>query len=111
MAAVRYRIPPLAFSFGASTAICCAWSGSINPDVVWFEKPIHFTPATIQAIKQTGAQTVCYNQDNPFGSLKENIWYQFYSAFRLFDLHCLFREADVDVHTVGSALDQNDPEL
>ncbi len=66
-----------------------------KPDVVWFEKPIHFTPAIIQAIKQTGAQTVCHNQDNPFGRRNDGIWHQFYKAFRLFDLHCLFREADV----------------
>jgi spore maturation protein CgeB len=70
-----------------------------KPDVVWFDKPIRFTPATIHAIKQTGALTVCYNQDNPFGTLKERIWYQFYKVFRLFDLHCLFREADVPRYT------------
>jgi spore maturation protein CgeB len=66
-----------------------------RPDVVWFDKPIHFTRATIEAIKQTGAQTICYNQDNPFGPHHDSCWRQFYRVFRLFDLHCLFREADV----------------
>lgn len=66
-----------------------------KPDVVLFDKPVHFTPETILAVKQTGAQTVCYNQDNPFGPLKNVGWHQFRRVFRLFDLHCLFRDADI----------------
>jgi spore maturation protein CgeB len=95
MAAVRYRIPPFGVLVRRINRDLLRMVQQHQPDVVWFEKPIHFTPATIQVIKKTGAQTVCYNQDNPFGSLKENIWYQFYRAFRLFDLHCLFRSADI----------------
>lgn len=70
-----------------------------KPDIVWFDKPIHFTATTIQAVKQTGAQTVCYNQDNPFGPRNDPGWYQFRKVFRLFDLHCLFRDADVVRYT------------
>jgi spore maturation protein CgeB len=68
---------------------------SQRPEVVWFEKPIFFYPDTIRAIRATGALTVCYNTDNPFGPRNDGCWYQFRKAFRLFDLHCLFREADV----------------
>ncbi|HEX3661073.1 MAG TPA: glycosyltransferase [Acidobacteriaceae bacterium] len=60
-----------------------------------FDKPIQFTRETILTVKQTGAQTVCYNQDNPFGAFNEGCWQQFLRIFRLFDLHCLFRDADV----------------
>ncbi|MGA7521775.1 MAG: glycosyltransferase [Acidobacteriaceae bacterium] len=67
----------------------------VKPEVVWFDKPVQFTRDTILTIKQTGAQTVCYNQDNPFGPRKDPGWYQFRRVFRLFDLHCLFRDADI----------------
>ncbi len=66
-----------------------------KPDVVFFDKPIYFTRETIEAIKRTGALTVSYNQDNPFGPRNDGCWYQYYRVFRLFDLHCLFRKADV----------------
>ncbi|HEY1809989.1 MAG TPA: glycosyltransferase [Acidobacteriaceae bacterium] len=66
-----------------------------QPDVVWLEKPVQFTRETLLAIKQTGAQTVCYNQDNPFGPRNDPGWQQFLKVFRLFDLHCLFRDADI----------------
>jgi hypothetical protein len=97
--AVKYRIPPFDFIVRRINRDLVRAVGEQKPDLVWFDKPIHFTPTTIQAIKQTGALTVCYNQDNPFGTLKEQIWYQFYKVFRLFDLHCLFREADVPRYT------------
>lgn len=66
-----------------------------RPDVVWFDKPVQFTEATIEAIKRTGARTVCFNQDAPFGPRNDGCWHQFYKVFRLFDLHCLFRNADI----------------
>lgn len=66
-----------------------------RPDVVWFEKPIVFTPATVRTIRATGAATVCYNLDNPFGPRNDRCWYQFKRIFRLFDLHCLPRTVDV----------------
>jgi spore maturation protein CgeB len=66
-----------------------------KPDVVWFEKPTCFTRNTVQTIKQSGAQTVCYNLDNPFGPRNDGIWYQFMKVFRLFDLHCVPRTVDI----------------
>lgn len=95
MAAINRRIPPggpLIYRINRDLLRAVRLH---KPDVVWFDKPIQFTPETIQAIKETGALTVCYNQDNPFGKLKEQIWRQFYRAFRLFDLHCLFRTVDI----------------
>ncbi len=66
-----------------------------RPDVVWFEKPLVFTRSTIRAIQQTGAVTVCYNLDNPFGPRNDRCWYQFKRVFRLFDLHCVPRTVDI----------------
>jgi hypothetical protein len=66
-----------------------------KPEVVWFDKPIFFTPATVRRVQSFGAQTVCYNQDNPFGPRHDGCWYQFYRIYRMLDLHCLFRNADI----------------
>lgn len=70
-----------------------------KPDIVWFDKPLFFTPETVQAIKATGAKTVCFNQDNPFGPRNDGCWRQFKRIYRLFDLHCLFRTVDVPRYT------------
>lgn len=66
-----------------------------KPEIIFFDKPIHFTPATIRAIKQLGPVIVSYNQDSPFGPRKDPCWRQFFRVYRLFDLHCLFRSTDV----------------
>lgn len=66
-----------------------------KPDVVWFNKPIDFTASTIHSIKRAGAITVCYTLDNPFGPRNDGCWYQFKKIFRLIDLHCVPRNADV----------------
>jgi spore maturation protein CgeB len=66
-----------------------------NPDIVWFDKPLVFTPHTIRKIGAAGARTVCYNQDNPFGPRNDGCWMQFHRAYKLFDLSCLFRKTDV----------------
>ena len=66
-----------------------------KPEVVFFDKPIYHTADVIEHIKRTGAQTISYTQDAPFGPRKDGCWYQYYKVFRLFDLHCLFRDADV----------------
>lgn len=66
-----------------------------RPDIVWFHKPIYFTAETLLELKQLGAQLVCYNMDNPFGPRNDPGWMQFKRVYRLFDLHCVFRNADV----------------
>ncbi len=66
-----------------------------KPDIVWFDKPIQFTPATIRSVKDLGTQTVCFNQDNPFGPRNDGCWHQFYKIYRMLNLHCLFRNADI----------------
>ncbi len=65
-----------------------------SPEVVWLDKPVDFTPATVEAVKKTGAQVVCVNQDNPFGPREDGCWTQFLRVFRSFDLNCVFRDAD-----------------
>lgn len=68
---------------------------TIRPEIVWFDKPIFFTPATMRAIKKTGAKIVFYVQDAPFGPRNDGCWMQFLKVLRMADLHCLVRKADV----------------
>lgn len=98
VAAARYRLPagPLISRINRDLVRLVRQH---KPDVVWFDKPIYFTRKTLLDIKETGAQTVCYNQDNPFGPRKDGCWLQFYKVFRLFDLHCLLRTADIPRYT------------
>ena len=66
-----------------------------RPDVVWLDKPTLFTRDTMEAIHAAGARIVFYIQDGPFGPRNDGVWRQFYRVFRMADLHCLVREADV----------------
>lgn len=65
-----------------------------RPDVVWFDKPVHFTVETLEAIRAAGSLTVCVNLDNPFGPRRDGCWMQFLRIFKLFDLSCIFRDVD-----------------
>ena len=67
-----------------------------KPDVVWFDKPTQFKLESVELAKQLGATTVCYNQDNPFGPRNDGCWLQFLKIYKLFDLTCLVRFADVE---------------
>ena len=92
--ALQYRYPlgPLIARVNAGLVDAVR---AAKPDVVWFDKPLAFTAPTLKSIKETGALTVCYLQDNPFGPRQDGCWRQFYRVHPLFDLHCLFRKADV----------------
>jgi hypothetical protein len=88
----RYPVGPLIAQVNAGLVDAVR---AAKPDVVWFDKPLVFTAATLARIKESGALTVCYNQDNPFGPRQDGCWRQFYRIHPLIDLHCLFRKADV----------------
>jgi hypothetical protein len=49
----------------------------------------------MDVIHRAGAQIVFYMQDNPFGPRNDGCWSQFYRVYRMADLHCLVRDADV----------------
>jgi spore maturation protein CgeB len=93
IAKLRYRYPIGPLVAEANRQLLKAVRDQ-KPDVVWFDKPLVFTPQTMQQIKAAGAKTVCYNQDNPFGPRNDGCWMQFYRIYRLFDLHCLLRTVD-----------------
>ena len=98
LAWLRYRYPTGPLVAEANRQLLKAVREQ-KPDVVWFDKPVVFTPETIEAIKTAGAKAVCYNQDNPFGGRNDGCWLQFYRIYKFFDLHCLFRTVDVPRYT------------
>lgn len=65
-------------------------------ELVILDKPIHFTPHTIRAIQSTGAKVIIFMQDNPFGPRKDGCWHQFYRIYKMADLFCTHRAADVE---------------
>jgi len=88
----RYPVGPLIARINADLV---AAVGRERPEVVWLDKPTLLTAKTIHSIRQTGALTVCYLQDNPFGPRNDGCWLQFYRIYKLIDLHCLLRTADI----------------
>jgi glycosyltransferase involved in cell wall biosynthesis len=94
LGAVAYRYPlgPIIARINRDILLKVrAW----KPDVVFFDKATQFTPQTVRSIKAAGALTVSYNQDSPFGPRADPGWQQYLRVYRLFDLHCLFRDSDV----------------
>src|SRR6185437_6785215 len=59
----------------------CKRVEELRPDVVWFDKPIMFTPKTMRTIRNTGAKTIFYVQDAPFGPRNDGCWKQFKELF------------------------------
>jgi spore maturation protein CgeB len=68
---------------------------AFRPDIVWFDKPLAYTRQTMDSIHSAGGQIVFYLQDAPFGPRNDGCWRQFKRVFRMADLHCLVRKADV----------------
>ena len=89
---VRYPVGPLIARINRDLVNAVQ---TIRPDVIWFDKPIFFTPATVRSIQEAGAKIVFYLQDAPFGPRNDGCWLQFLKIFRMADLHCLVRKADV----------------
>lgn len=89
---LRYPLGPLVARVNHALRNAVA---SFHPDVVWFDKPTLFTRDTMHAIHRAGAKIVFYVQDAPFGKRNDGCWRQFLKVFRMADLHCLVRQADV----------------
>lgn len=70
-----------------------------QPEIVIFDKPIYFKPKTISQIQAIGAKVVFYIQDNPFGPRNDGCWKQFMRTYPLADVHCTFRQKDVQRYT------------
>jgi hypothetical protein len=69
-----------------------------KPAIVWFDKPVQFTPQTLRCLQEQGIFTLCFHMDNPFvrqGSYARWEFFQLHRILPLLDLHCLFRQVDI----------------
>lgn len=89
---LRYPFGPMVINVNRELLRAVA---AVQPEIVWFDKPIAFTTETMDSIRQTGAKTVFYVQDAPFGPRNDGCWRQFQKIYRMADLHCLVRQADI----------------
>jgi spore maturation protein CgeB len=60
-------------------------------DWVWFDKVLFARSATVRAVAATGARTVHFNPDNPFGTRRDPGWRLFMAAIPAYDVHVLPR--------------------
>jgi spore maturation protein CgeB len=65
-------------------------------DLVWLDKPLFVTGETVQAIRRSGARTVQYNLDNPFGPRGDPGWRLLVAAIPDYDVHLVPRRSNLD---------------
>lgn len=61
-------------------------------DVVFFDKPVFFTPQDIGDLSRSKLQLVSYMPDDPFGPRQDGLWRLFKKIVPLFDLHIVPRK-------------------
>lgn len=72
-------------------------------DVAWFDKAIFVRPETVRAVRATGALTVHYNPDNPFGPRRDPGWRLFLASLPAYDVHVVPREQNVAEYRAAGA--------
>lgn len=72
-------------------------------DWVWFDKALFARADTIGAISRSGARTVHFNPDNPFGTRGDPGWRLFLAAIPAYDVHVLPRQSNfAEYRNVGA---------
>lgn len=72
---------------------------------VWFDKALFARAATIGAISRTGARTVHFNPDNPFGTRGDPGWRLFIAAIPAYDVHVVPRQSNFAEYRNAGARD------
>ena len=79
----------------------------LNPNIIWFEKPLIFTPDTLTKIKLKYPKILLVSRqdDNPFGlrSFEKPFWHYFIKNIPFFDIHFVKRESDKDLFLLNGA--------
>jgi hypothetical protein len=65
-------------------------------DWIWLDKVLFLRAQTVRAIAATGARTVHFNPDNPFGTREDPGWRLFVAAIPAYDVHVLPRSINFD---------------
>lgn len=72
-------------------------------DIAWFDKALFIWSDTVDAIRATGALTIHYNPDNPFGPRRDPGWRVFRRALSHYDVHVVPRECNIADYTRAGA--------
>ena len=76
---------------------------SFRPQIIWFDKPIFVRRATILALRESGALTVQFCIDNPFGPRGDPGWRLLLQALPHCQVHLVQRDSNlVDYRNVGA---------
>lgn len=62
-------------------------------DLIWFDKPVWIRPATVRALRATGAMVISLMPDNPFGPRGDPGWRLFRAALPEYSAHVLANPA------------------
>ncbi|MBM3601033.1 MAG: glycosyltransferase [Alphaproteobacteria bacterium] len=72
-------------------------------DHVWLDKVLFLRASTVRDIAATGARTIHFNPDNPFGSRGDPGWRLFMAAIPSYDVHVLPRASNIAEYTRAGA--------
>lgn len=74
-----------------------------RPQVIWFDKPLYVWPETVRQLRASGAYSIHFTIDNPFGPRGDPGWRLIRAAIPNYDLHLVQREVNLaDYRTAGA---------
>ncbi len=103
LARAASRLSVYLFQQRAMTAALKAAIGVARPHVVWCDKTIFLTPATVAAVRElTDAIIVHYNPDDPFSGAR-GVWKAFVSAIPEYDVHLVPKPVNIPEYLAAGA--------
>lgn len=76
-----------------------------QPDVLWADKVLWMTPATLETLRALRIVTVSYMIDNFFGPRRDPGWRMYAKTIPVYDLHCTQRDRNVEDYRRAGARD------
>lgn len=98
----RFAVGPV---HGQITARVISHAREWTPDVIFFRRPLEFSPAMLQTIKRAcDALLVSFNNDDPFSpAYSDRRWRLLREAIPLFDVHFAFRQRNIEQYRKAGA--------
>jgi hypothetical protein len=82
-----------------------AVSRRFQPQLVWFDKPIFVRKKTVDALRESGALTVQFCIDNPFGPRGDPGWRLFRQTLPHYQVHLVQRDSNLGDYRDAGAKD------
>jgi len=93
---IQFRFSAGPVCFALARRVCDA-AERFQPDLIFFRRPLEFTPRMIRYIRRhCHALLTSFNNDNPFSpAYRDRRWRMMRRAIPLFDIHFAFRRCNV----------------